>query len=431
MNVGFISLGCAKNKVDSEEILSYLVRNGYEIVADPALSDIIVVNTCGFIEASKKEAIDTILEMLEFHKTTVVIGCLVERYYEELCREIPEVDLFVPIRDYPRFGELLQRVVSDRILTGRIDPTRRIYTTPKYQAYLKISDGCNNRCTYCAIPLIRGSFRSIPLATLQTEMAQLDQSNVKELVIISQDTTRYGTDRAEWQVDICTLLKEALNYPSFEYIRLLYLYPDEISDDLIELMAANPRLTPYFDVPIQHSVDHILRAMHRRGDHDYLTKLFAKIRSRVPHAVLRTTLIVGFPGETEKDFEELKQFIGAVRFDHLGVFTYSPEEGTEGATLPDQIPETVKKRRFREIMKLQAGISYELNRARIGEIIPVTITGYDQKNLCYEGLCYFFAPDDIDGCLFIFSDNELEIGRKYEARIVNASAYDLDCEVIH
>jgi len=431
MNVGFISLGCAKNKVDSEEILSYLVRNGFEVVSDPELSDIIIVNTCGFIEASKKEAIDTILEMLTYKKVTVAIGCLVERYYDDLVKEIPEVDLFVPIRDYYRFGELFQKVVKDKTLEGKIDPTKRVYSTPDYQAYLRISEGCNNCCTYCAIPLIRGHFRSIPLETLKVEMDELDRKGIKELVVISQDTTRYGSDLVGQNINTCTLLREALKHESFDYIRLLYLYPDEITDELIELIGSEKRLTPYFDIPIQHSVDHVLADMHRRGNHDFLVNLFKKIREKVPHAILRTTLIVGFPGETEEDFNELLAFVKETKFDHLGVFTYSPEEGTIGATLPNQVPERTKKKRLNQIMKAQAAISFKANQQRIGEVIDVTITGYDSENYCYEGMCYIFAPDDIDGKLYIFSDDELEIGKSYKAEIINASAYDLDCKVIH
>lgn len=430
MIVGFISLGCAKNRVDSEEVLSYLVRNGYELTADPALSDIIVINTCGFIEDSKKEAIDTIFEMLEFHKTTVVIGCLVERYYEDLKKDIPEVDLFVPIRDYHEFGQKFQTIVNDRVLQGKIDPTKRVYTTPSYQAYLKISDGCNNRCTYCAIPLIRGGFRSIPLETLRVELAELNDLGIKELVVISQDTTRYGTDMEGQNINICTLLKECLKCESFDYIRLLYLYPDEITDELIDLIAENPRIAPYFDVPIQHSVDSVLSAMHRRGNNEFLRALFTKIRNKVPHAILRTTLIVGFAGESEEDFLELLKFVKEFRFDHLGVFPYSPEEGTIGASLPNQVPTKIKKQRYKEIMKAQSAISFSLNQKRIGEIIDVTITEYDEENMCYRGLCYLFAPDDVDGSLFIFASDELKIGQKYKAKIVNASAYDLDCEVI-
>lgn len=430
MNVGMISLGCAKNKVDSEEVLSYLVRNGFQLVGDPELSDIIVINTCGFIDSAKKEAVDTILEMLEYRKTTVVIGCLVQRYENELRAELPEVDLFVPIRDYPRFGELFQKVVSDRLLAGGLDPTKRVYTTPRFQAYLKISDGCDNRCHYCAIPLIRGPFRSIPLSTLETELDELDRNGVKELIVISQDTTRYGSDRPVEGIDICTLLRSALKRPSFDYIRLLYLYPDEITDELIDLIADSPRIAPYFDIPIQHSVDHVLEDMNRRGGHDFLLNLFAKIRKRVSSAILRTTLIVGYPGETEADFQELLDFVAAVRFDHLGVFTYSPEEGTVGATRTDQVPAKVKRARLDAVMKLQAGISFSLNRARIGETIDVTVTDYDEKNCCYEGICALYAPDDIDGKLYIFSDRELVPGSRHRARIVNASAYDLDCQII-
>ena len=254
---------------------------------------------------------------------------------------------------------------------------------------------------------------------------------IKELVVISQDTTRYGSDLVGQNINTCTLLREALKHESFDYIRLLYLYPDEITDELIELIGSEKRLTPYFDIPIQHSVDHVLADMHRRGNHDFLVNLFEKIREKVPHAILRTTLIVGFPGETEEDFNELLAFVKETKFDHLGVFTYSPEEGTIGATLPNQVPERTKKKRLNQIMKAQAAISFKANQQRIGEVIDVTITGYDSENYCYEGMCYIFAPDDIDGKLYIFSDDELEIGKSYKAEIINASAYDLDCKVIH
>ena len=279
--------------------------------------------------------------------------------------------------------------------------------------------------------MIRGHFRSIPLETLKVEMDELDRKGIKELVVISQDTTRYGSDLVGQNINTCTLLREALKHESFDYIRLLYLYPDEITDELIELIGSEKRLTPYFDIPIQHSVDHVLADMHRRGNHDFLVNLFKKIREKVPHAILRTTLIVGFPGETEEDFNELLAFVKETKFDHLGVFTYSPEEGTIGATLPNQVPERTKKKRLNQIMKAQAAISFKANQQRIGEVIDVTITGYDSENYCYEGMCYIFAPDDIDGKLYIFSDDELEIGKSYKAEIINASAYDLDCKVIH
>lgn len=430
MNVGFISLGCAKNKVDSEEILSYLVRNGFEVVSDPELSDIIIVNTCGFIEASKKEAIDTILEMLTYKKVTVAIGCLVERYYDDLVKEIPEVDLFVPIRDYYRFGELFQKVVKDRTLEGKIDPTKRVYSTPDYQAYLRISEGCNNCCTYCAIPLIRGHFRSIPLETLKVEMDELDRKGIKELVVISQDTTRYGSDLVGQNINTCTLLREALKHESFDYIRLLYLYPDEISDELIDLIGKNPRLTPYFDVPVQHASSSVLKRMNRRGDEVLLKGLFKKIRNKVPNAILRTTLIVGFAGETEEDFKILEDFVKEVRFDHLGAFTYSPEDGTIGAKLPNQVPGRIKKQRYQKIMKLQQKISYENNQKRIGKTSDGLIVGFDEEKNAYLVRCGFNAPDEIDGNIYCYSENEYNLGDKIYFEVVDADNYDLYGKII-
>lgn len=430
MKAGLISLGCAKNRVDSEEVLSYLSRNGFIIVSDPKQADLIIVNTCGFIEAAKKEAIDTIFETLKYKKITIVIGCLVERYYEELKKEIPEVDLFVPIRDYPHFGELLGDLLKKKDLQGQIDKEQRVYSTPAYQAYLQISDGCDNFCAFCAIPLIRGRFHSFDFESLKRQIAQIAASGVKEIIVISQDTSAYGKDLKGQNLNICSVLKEILKYPSFLFIRLLYLYPDEITDEFIQLYKENPRLVPYFDVPIQHSEDHLLKAMHRHGDKALIQNLFCKIKKEIPSAVLRTTLIVGFPGESEEDIIHLLAFIKEEKFDHLGVFTYSPEEGTLGYTMKDQIPEKVKKARYNQVMKAQAAISFEKNQAHLNEIVDVLITGYDSKNYCYSGICYLFAPDDIDGQIYIYSSKELKEGEVVKAKIVNAGVYDLDAQVL-
>jgi ribosomal protein S12 methylthiotransferase len=427
--VGLISLGCAKNRVDSEEVLSYLARNGFILVSSPQEADLLIVNTCGFIEAAKKEAIDTIFDTLKYKKITVVIGCLVERYYEQLKKEIPEVDLFVPIRDYPRFGELLGQLLKRDDLQGRLEKDQRVYSTPSYQAYLQISDGCDNFCAFCAIPLIRGRFHSFDFGLIKKQIKEIAEKGVKEIVVISQDTSVYGKDLAGQNLTICSVLKEILQYPSFEFIRLLYLYPDEITDEFIQLYKDNPRLTPYFDVPIQHSEDHILQAMHRHGDKALLVSLFQKLR-QVPGAVLRTTLIVGFPGESEEDVSHLKDFIEEVRFDHLGVFTYSPEEGTLAYTMKDQIPEKEKTKRYNLIMKAQAGVSFQLNQQRLGQIQKVLITGYDKKNMCYRGICDLYAPDDIDGQIYVFSSRPLEEGQVVQAKIVNAGIYDLDAQAL-
>ena len=428
MNVGIISLGCAKNKIDTEEVLSYLQRNSFNIVSDPNLADIIIINTCGFIEDAKKEALDTIFETLKYKKITVVIGCLVERYYDDLVRDIPEVDLFVPIRDYPKFGELFQKLIKDCTLEGKLSKDQRLITTPSYQAYLQISDGCNNCCSFCAIPLIRGHFRSFPFQMIASEIKKFAEAGVKELIVISQDTSKYGWDFKDKKYNICSVLKEALKY-NFEYIRLLYLYPDEITDEFIQLYKDNPRLTPYFDVPIQHSEDHVLKDMNRHGDKKLLEELFSKLRE-VPNSILRTTLIVGFPGETQEDVDNLEKFIRTYKFDHLGVFKYSKEEGTRSYSFTNQVPSREKERRYKQIMKAQAQISYELNQKRLGQVIKVMITAYDETDMSYTGICDLFAPDDIDGRCYIYSSAPLEIGDVVEAKIVNAGIYDIDCEVI-
>jgi len=428
MNVGIISLGCAKNLVDSETIAYLFKNNEINVVNNLENSDIVLVNTCGFIESSKQESIDTILEVTKMNKIVIVTGCLVERYKEELKKELPEVDLFIAIKDYPHFSELLNEVLKRKKISGYISLDKRILSTPPYTAYLKISEGCNNRCTYCAIPLIRGNFRSIPLEDLINQAKDIASQGVKELVVISQDTTRYGSDIGN--VNIVTLLKELLNIKEFDYIRLLYLYPDEISDELINLIGSEERLTPYFDIPIQHASDKILKAMHRRGDKKFLKELFSKIRKNVPNAVIRTTLIVGFPGENEKDFDELCQFIKEVKFDHLGAFTYSREEDTLSYDYPQQVPENVKQRRYERIMLLQAEISLQNNRKRINTTSYGLVTGLDEVRGAYTIRSFFNAPDEIDGKIYLFTDENLSLGQKIKFVIVDADVYDLYAKLI-
>lgn len=428
MNVGLISLGCAKNKVDSEEVLSYFVRNGCTLVNDPNLADILVVNTCGFIESAKKEALDTIFDTLKYKKITIVIGCLVERYYDQLVKDIPEVDLFVKIKDYPQFGEKLTKVLKDKHFEGGLDKESRVITSENYQAYLQISDGCDNFCAFCAIPLIRGTFRSFPFDMVKRQIKKFAESGVKELIIISQDTSKYGLDLKGENVTICSVLKEALQY-DFKFIRLLYLYPDEITDEFIQLYKDNPRLTPYFDVPIQHASTKILKAMFRHGDKTLLENLYTKLRE-VKNSIIRTTLIVGFPTETEEDIVELEDFMKKYPFDHLGVFKYSKEEGTKGYYMKQQVPAIEKKKRYNRIMKLQAGISFKLNQQRLNKVYDVLVTSYDEKNYCYNGICEIYAPDDIDGRIYLYSKEPLKIGQMVKAKVINAGIYDLDLEVI-
>ena len=428
MNVGIVSLGCAKNLVDSETIAYLFQDNEVNIVNDIDEADIILINTCGFIDSSKQESIDTILELAQYNKILVVTGCLVQRYKEELIKEIPEVDLFISISDYPKFPSLLNEVIKNKTFKGEISNNKRVLSTQKFTAYLKISEGCNNRCTYCAIPLIRGGFKSFPLDELINQAKDLVNQGVNELVVISQDTTRYGEDLEN--VNIVILLKELLKIEKLDYIRLLYLYPDEITDELIDLIGTNERLTPYFDIPIQHSSSKILKSMNRRGDEKFLKELFTKIRKKVPNATLRTTLIVGFPGEEEEDFDNLVDFIKEVKFDHLGAFTYSQEEGTSSALMDNQIDEEIKQDRYEKIMEIQQRISLENNSKRVGQTSYGLVIGFSEEESAYLIRSGFNAPDGIDGNIYCYSEDELSLGQKVRFEIIEYNEYDLYAKII-
>lgn len=427
MNIGVISLGCAKNQVDLEEILAYLKRNGFETVSSPELSDAILVNTCGFIDSAKKESIQAILEMVQTEKPVIVTGCLATRYLEDLKKAIPEVALWIPLEDYPNFGKRLSELFKDKTFEGSIDPLQREFISPRREAYLRISDGCNNFCRFCAIPYIRGRFRSVPFETLKKELDILEKDNVRSLTVISQDTSMYGRDIGTSLTD---LVREIRKHPGFDFVKLMYLYPDEVPDSLIELYSHDSNITPYFDLPVQHFSDHVLKAMGRRGTKQDILDLIAKFRRMVPDAVLRTTIMVGYPGETEEDFEECLKAIEEVRFDHLGCFTYSREENTAAYRMEDQVPAKVKKERYRKVMALQKKISYELNKERIGKTYRCLVTGYDEKNLCYECINPLYAADDIDGKMVLFSKAPLNPGDLVLAKVVNALVYDLEAEVV-
>ena len=426
MNIGVVSLGCAKNQVDLEEILAYLKINGFEVVSDPQLSDMIIVNTCGFIEDAKKESISAILEMCRYGKPVIVTGCLATRYLEELKKEIPEVALWIPLSEYADISSLLQPFVKDRILEGSIDPTRRLFISPDREAYLRISDGCNNYCNFCAIPHIRGPFRSVPFETLQKELDILEDDGIRSLTVISQDTSMYGTDIGKSLVD---LVKEINRHPGFDFVKLMYLYPDEVPDELIDLYASDSNLTPYFDLPVQHFSDHVLKLMGRRGSRDDIVELIRKFRKKVPESILRTTIMVGFPGETGEDFEQTLKDIELLRFDHLGCFMYSREEGTPSYSYQNQVPKKVSRQRYNRVMKLQKKISYELNKERIGKTCKCLITSYDPENFCYNCINPIYAADDIDGKLVLYSRVPLDEGDLVECKIVNALVYDLEGEV--
>ena len=420
--IALISLGCEKNLVDSENILGLLLKNHYEIVNNKDEADILIINTCGFIESSKKESIDTILDNIGKKQKVVVTGCLVNRYKEELEKEIPEVDLWIPIRDYARFNQLLATLDNELTNYEGLNDNYRLVSTGSYSAYLKIGDGCSNCCTYCAIPLIRGPYVSRPFDSIINEAKKLANEGYKELIVLEQDTTRYGLDLKEKKT-IVDLLKELLKIQGLEYIRLLYLYPDEITDELIDLIAKEERLTPYFDIPIQHSEDKILKAMNRRGDKAYLRNLFTKIRNKIPHAILRTTIMVGFPGETKEDFSNLLDFVREIKFDHLGAFKYSKEEGTKSFDFPHQVRENTKQKRLDALMELQQGISYELNKRHIGETMTGLVVG--KENDYYLLRSYYNAPDDIDGKILFSSNRPLKEGEKVKVLIKESYVYDL------
>ena len=427
--VGIVSLGCHKNLVDSENILGLFDRNKYVATNNPEEADIIVINTCGFIESSKKESIENIFDMLSYKKKVIVTGCLAERYLEALKEEIPEVDAFIPIREYKNFNKYLAKIDNEIDPALGVDDDYRIVSTGPFSAFLKIGEGCDNCCTYCAIPLIRGHFKSRDMEAIIKEAKDLVTNGIKELVILEQDTTKYGIDIPDENVNIVNLLKELLKIKELEYIRLLYLYPDEITDSLIDLIAKEERLTPYFDIPIQHSENHILKDMHRRGDKEFLRNLFRIIREKVPNAVLRTTVMVGFPGESEEDVDNLIEFMKEVKFDHLGSFSYSREEDTPAFDLPNQIDEEVKKARLDKVMKAQQKISYQLNKAHIGEIMEGLVIGKDNNSYLFRS--YWNAPDDVDGKIYVNSDTPLKPGDKIKVKITDAFVYDLMGDYVH
>lgn len=422
MNLGIISLGCAKNLVDTEMFLGMAQEFNLKIVNNFKHADILVVNTCGFIESAKQEAIDTILELVEYKKQGKIIiamGCLVERYLNDLKKEIPEVDYYIPIKDYRKLNKIFEEITNNQSNTPFECANRVISTSPNY-AYLRISEGCNNRCTYCAIPLIRGSFRSRPFDDIIKETKYLSSKGITELNVISQDTSRYGTDINN---SLANLLDALAKMNKFKLIRVLYLYPDEITDELLEVMNKHDSIVKYFDIPIQHASDKILRAMNRRGNQALITNIINKIRTMMPNAIVRTTLIVGFPGETNDDFDILKNFIQETKFDRLGVFKYSDEEDTIAYDMDNKIDEETKESRFNEIMKIQYHVTQELNQQLVGKTFEVLVDHYDNKKRAFACRSYREAPDDVDG--YIYLKEDVLIGNYYNVEITSIKDYDL------
>lgn len=426
MKLGMISLGCAKNQIDTELFLGLATKYNITITREINDADILVVNTCGFIEPAKKEAIDTILELSDYKKDgkiIVAMGCLVERYLDSLKTLLPEVDYFIPIRNYHQLDKLFQQFTkSDESFL--FDYQNRVLSTLPHTAYLRIAEGCNNRCSYCAIPLIRGNFKSRKMDDILAEAKSLAKNGVKEITIIAQDTTRYGTDLGENAPKIEHLLHELSLIPSIEWIRILYLYPDEVTDGLINEIKNNEKVVKYFDLPLQHASNRMLNAMNRRGDKEFIRNLIDKVKT-IPGVILRTTFIVGFPNETDDDFLELVDFVKDIRFDRVGVFKYSDEEDTKGYSMTPKVPKKIMNKRLNQLMEIQNMISYEKNQKQIGKTYRVLIDEYDYELGTYKARSYAFAPDDVDGYIYVKSDEALLIGEFYQVLIVKANSYDL------
>ena len=432
--IGMVSLGCAKNQSDAEIMLGILLEDGCTIVDDPAEADVIVVNTCGFIESAKRESIDALLEMAEYKegkcRLLIASGCLAERYSDEIIKEIPEVDAVVGTGDYDRIADAIKQAFEGGkpVICGHRDRTPeerlpRILTTPPYTAYLKIADGCDNNCTYCAIPKIRGHFRSRKTEDIVSEAEELAQNGVKEIILIAQDTTRYGVDLyGEYSLD--KLLRELVKIEKIEWIRVHYYYTEAITDLLIDTMAENDKICNYIDMPIQHINNTVLRRMARRTTREETIEKIRKIREKMPDCTIRTSIIAGFPGETDEQFEELYEFVKETHFDRMGVFAYSQEEGTPAASFENQIDEDVKQERLDRLMTLQQGISLELNRKKIGSVIDVLVEGYDADNYLFYGRSRGDSID-VDGKVYFGTEDEVEAGDIVRVKILDADEYDL------
>ena len=422
MKIGFISLGCAKNLVDSEYLIGLFEDPFFEIEANPKKCDAILINTCGFIQSAKEETIDTILEMAELKqnklKYLIVTGCFSQRYYEECLKEFPEVDLFVRIDQYNELDKLLSKLFNHEINTSY--GKNRKLITKDYSAYLKIGDGCDNCCTYCAIPLIRGKYHSLPKEEIVAEAKRLYSLGVKELNVVAQDTTTYGKDINS---SLAELLKE-LDEIDFKWIRILYMYPDEITDELLMVMKNSKRILPYFDIPIQYGNDQMLKLMNRRGSVELIKERIKKLRSMFEDAVIRTTLIIGFPYETDETFADTLKLVEEIKFDSLGAFTYSREEDTKAYDMP-QVDEELANQRYEKLMLKQQEISFAINKERIGKTYTVLIERYESLFKRYVGRSYLSAPDGIDGVVYIKTDKEINVGDFVEVNITDYSGYDL------
>ena len=436
MKIAIVSLGCPKNQVDADVFCRALLADGHETVADPAQADAIIVNTCGFIQSAKEEAIENILLACGYKQQNpglkvIVTGCLAERYKGEIAREMPEVDAVVGIGSNKALPEILRRVCSEG--TGQVESYgpktdmplggRRVISTPRHYAYLKIAEGCNNRCHYCAIPLIRGPLRSRPLEDCVAEAKWLAEEGVRELIVVAQDPTAYGEDWGKPGA-VCELLDQLNAIEGLRWIRVLYAYPERITDDFIAAMQRNEKVVPYLDLPIQHCNDEILRNMNRRGGRKEIEDAIARLRAAIPNLTLRTTLIAGFPGETEEQYAELCDFVRTVEFDRLGCFAYSPEENTVAARMENQLDDETKQRRADHIMEIQAEISARKQAERVGRTLECICDGIDEESGMYllrsKGDC-----PEIDGCVLTPGDVPLETGAFYNVTVTDSDTYDL------
>lgn len=446
MNILFISLGCDKNLVDTEVMLGILAKRGHQMIDDETQADIIIINTCCFIHDAKEESIQNILEMAQLKeegrlKALIVTGCLAQRYKEEILKEIPEVDAVLGTTSYEEIANVIDGILSDspmeradsRMTMKDIDylpevDAGRLVTTGGHFAYLKIAEGCDKHCTYCIIPKIRGNFRSVPMERLLKEAQQLADQGVKELILVAQETTLYGKD-IYGEKKLPQLLRELCKIKGIRWIRILYCYPEEITDELIRVIKEEPKVCHYLDLPIQHASDAILKRMGRRTSKEQLVEIIGKLRTEIPDIALRTTLITGFPGETKEQHEELMDFVDEMEFERLGVFTYSPEEDTPAAEMPDQIPDEVKEERQAELMELQQDIVFDRAQDMIGEELLVMIEGKVADENAYVGRTYRDAPN-VDGLIFVNTDEELISGDFARVKVTGAMDYDLIGELL-
>lgn len=440
MNILFVSLGCDKNLVDTEVMLGLLASRGHQMVDSEEIADVIVINTCCFIHDAKEESIQTILEMAEYKKAgsckaLIVTGCLAQRYKQEIIDEIEEVDAVLGTTSYDKIVEAIDEALAGHTSVEMTDidalplvESKRIVTTGGHFAYLKIAEGCDKHCTYCIIPKIRGNFRSVPIERLLKEAEDLVAQGVKEIILVAQETTLYGKD-LYGEKSLHKLLRELCKISGLRWIRILYCYPEEITDELIQVIKEEDKICNYLDLPIQHASDGILKRMGRRTSKEQLVEIIGKLRKEIPDIAIRTTLITGFPGETQEQHEELMEFVDEMEFDRLGVFTYSPEEDTPAAEMPDQIPEDVKEDRQAELMELQQEIAFDLAEEMIGREVLVMIEGKVADENAYVGRTYKDAPN-VDGLIFVESEEELMSGDFARVRITGALEYDLMGEII-